>query len=40
MPKVTKMSKVTKVKSNKEFAREFENRTRELLAIFTSIGKK
>ena len=29
MPKVPKMSKVTKVKNNKEFAKELENRTRE-----------
>ena len=29
MPKVTKMSKVTKVKNNKEFAKKLENRTRE-----------
>jgi four helix bundle protein len=29
VPKVSKMSKVTKVKNNKEFAKELENRTRE-----------
>jgi four helix bundle protein len=29
VPKVPKMSKVTKVKNNKEFAKELENRTRE-----------
>ena len=29
MPKVTKMSKVTKARNNKEFAKELENRTRE-----------
>ena len=29
MPKVTKMSKVSKVKNNKEFAKELEKRTRE-----------
>lgn len=29
MPKVTKMPKVSKVKNNKEFAKELEKRTRE-----------
>jgi four helix bundle protein len=29
VPKVTKMSKVTKIKNNKKFAKELENRTRE-----------
>jgi four helix bundle protein len=29
VPKVTKISKVTKIKNNKKFAKELENRTRE-----------
>ena len=38
MPKVTKMSKVTKVKNNKEFAKELENRTREFAVRIISLS--
>ena len=38
MPKATKMSKVTKAKNNKEFAKELKNRTRELAVRITRLS--